>query len=77
MGHLLVLMRVIRRRHRRRAGLCSRPFGVLSGLPCSGGRSAGAPRDAIDEVVRLKKETDGDLAVVGAGLAASLLDLIG
>lgn len=32
--------------------------------------------DAIDEVVRLKKETDGDLAVGGAGLAASLLDLI-
>ena len=31
--------------------------------------------DAIDEVVRLKK-TDGDLAVGGAGLAASLLDLI-
>ncbi|MBN9096796.1 MULTISPECIES: dihydrofolate reductase family protein [unclassified Pseudonocardia] len=32
--------------------------------------------DAIDEVVRLKQETDGDLAVGGAGLAASLLDLI-
>jgi dihydrofolate reductase len=32
--------------------------------------------DAIDEVVRLKKETDGDLSVGGAGLAASLLDLI-
>lgn len=32
--------------------------------------------DAIDEVVRLKEETDGDLAVGGAGLAASLLDLI-
>jgi dihydrofolate reductase len=32
--------------------------------------------EAIDEVVRLKKETDGDLAVGGAGLAASLLDLI-
>ncbi|OLT18709.1 deaminase [Pseudonocardia sp. CNS-139] len=32
--------------------------------------------DAVDEVVRLKKETDGDLAVGGAGLAASLLDLI-
>lgn len=32
--------------------------------------------DAIDEVVRLKKETDGELAVGGAGLAASLLDLI-
>ena len=32
--------------------------------------------DAIEEVVRLKKETDGDLAVGGAGLAASLLDLI-
>jgi dihydrofolate reductase len=32
--------------------------------------------DAIDEVVRLKKETDGDLGVGGAGLAASLLDLI-
>ena len=30
----------------------------------------------IDEVVRLKKETDGDLAVGGAGLAASLLGLI-
>lgn len=32
--------------------------------------------DAVDEVVRLKRETDGDLAVGGAGLAASLLDLI-
>jgi dihydrofolate reductase len=32
--------------------------------------------DAIDEVVRLKRETDGELAVGGAGLAASLLDLI-
>lgn len=32
--------------------------------------------EAFDEVVRLKKETDGDLAVAGAGLAASLLDLI-
>jgi dihydrofolate reductase len=32
--------------------------------------------DAHDEVVRLKKETDGDLAVGGPGLAASLLDLI-
>lgn len=32
--------------------------------------------DAAEEVVRLKKETDGDLAVGGAGLAASLLDLI-
>lgn len=32
--------------------------------------------DAFDEVVRLKKETDGDLAVGGAALAASLLDLI-
>jgi len=32
--------------------------------------------DAMDEVVRLKKETDGDLSVGGAGLAASLLDLI-
>ena len=32
--------------------------------------------DALDEVVRLKKETDGDLSVGGAGLAASLLDLI-
>ena len=32
--------------------------------------------DAVDEMVRLKKETDGDLAVGGAGLAASLLDLI-
>jgi dihydrofolate reductase len=32
--------------------------------------------DAVDEVVRLKKETEGDLAVGGAGLAASLLDLI-
>ena len=32
--------------------------------------------DALDEVVRLKRETDGDLAVGGAGLAASLLDLI-
>jgi dihydrofolate reductase len=32
--------------------------------------------DAYDEVVRLKKETDGNLAVAGAGLAASLLDLI-
>jgi dihydrofolate reductase len=32
--------------------------------------------DAFDEVLRLKKETDGDLSVGGAGLAASLLDLI-
>ena len=32
--------------------------------------------DAVEEVVRLKKEIDGDLAVGGAGLAASLLDLI-
>src|SRR3954447_18984215 len=32
--------------------------------------------DAVDEVVRLKKETDGELSVGGAGLAASLLDLI-
>ena len=32
--------------------------------------------DAVDEVVRLKEETDGELAVGGAGLAASLLDLI-
>jgi dihydrofolate reductase len=32
--------------------------------------------DAIDEVVRLKRETDGELAVGGAGLAASLLDQI-
>ncbi|MCE0765432.1 dihydrofolate reductase family protein [Pseudonocardia kujensis] len=31
---------------------------------------------AVEEVLRLKKETDGDLAVGGAGLAASLLDLI-
>jgi dihydrofolate reductase len=32
--------------------------------------------DAIDEAVRLKEEIDGDLAIGGAGLAASLLDLI-
>ena len=32
--------------------------------------------DAVDEVVRLKKETDGDLSVGGVGLASSLLDLI-
>ncbi len=32
--------------------------------------------EAVEEVVRLKEETDGDLAVGGAGLAASLLDLI-
>ncbi len=32
--------------------------------------------DAVDEVVRLKDETDGDLGVGGPGLAASLLDLI-
>jgi dihydrofolate reductase len=32
--------------------------------------------DAVAEVVRLKEETDGDLAIGGAGLAASLLDLI-
>src|SRR4051812_12618567 len=32
--------------------------------------------DAVDEVVRLKKETDGDLSIGGAGLAAALLDLI-
>lgn len=32
--------------------------------------------DAVEEVVRLKRETVGDLAVGGAGLAASLLDMI-
>jgi dihydrofolate reductase len=32
--------------------------------------------DAVEEVVRLKRETDGDLAIGGAGLAASLLDLV-
>lgn len=32
--------------------------------------------DAVDEVLRLKQETDGDLAVGGPGLAASLLDLV-
>lgn len=32
--------------------------------------------DAVDEVVRLKQATDGDLGLGGAGLAASLLDLI-
>lgn len=32
--------------------------------------------DAVDEVVRLKKESDGDLQIGGPGLAASLLDLI-
>ncbi|MEQ3553586.1 dihydrofolate reductase family protein [Pseudonocardia nematodicida] len=32
--------------------------------------------DAIDEVRRLKRDTDGELAVGGPGLAASLLDLI-
>lgn len=32
--------------------------------------------DAVEEVARLKKETDGDLAVGGATLAASLVDLI-
>ena len=32
--------------------------------------------DAVDEVVRLKKETDGPLDLGGPGLAASLLDLI-
>jgi dihydrofolate reductase len=32
--------------------------------------------DAHEEVVRLKKETDGDLGVGGAGLASALLDLI-
>src|SRR6201991_295068 len=32
--------------------------------------------DAVEEVVRLKKETDGVLSVGGAGLAASLLDVI-
>ncbi|GAA3245209.1 dihydrofolate reductase family protein [Pseudonocardia petroleophila] len=32
--------------------------------------------DAVAEVVRLKEETEGDLAVGGAALAASLLDLI-
>lgn len=32
--------------------------------------------DAVAEVTRLKEETDGDMGVGGAGLAASLLDLI-
>jgi dihydrofolate reductase len=32
--------------------------------------------DAVDEVTRLKRENEGDLAVAGPGLAASLLDLI-
>jgi dihydrofolate reductase len=32
--------------------------------------------DAVEEVARLKEETDGVLSVGGAGLAASLLDLI-
>jgi dihydrofolate reductase len=32
--------------------------------------------DAVAEVVRLKEEVDGDLAIGGAGLAASLLDLV-
>src|SRR3954471_7456161 len=32
--------------------------------------------DAVAEVVRWKRETDGELAIGGAGLAASLLDLI-
>lgn len=32
--------------------------------------------DAVGEVTRLKAETDGELAVGGAALAASLLDLI-
>ena len=32
--------------------------------------------DAVEEVLRLKEETDGDLSVGGAGLAAALLDLI-
>jgi dihydrofolate reductase len=32
--------------------------------------------DAVEEVVRLKEGTDGELAVGGAALAASLLDLI-
>ena len=32
--------------------------------------------DAFDEVARLKEETDGVLSVGGAGLAASLLDLV-
>ncbi|GAA1847176.1 dihydrofolate reductase family protein [Pseudonocardia ailaonensis] len=32
--------------------------------------------DAVDEVARLKKETDGELGLGGPALAASLLDLI-
>jgi dihydrofolate reductase len=32
--------------------------------------------DAVDEVLRLRKETDGDLGIGGPRLAASLLDLI-
>jgi dihydrofolate reductase len=32
--------------------------------------------DAVAEVTRLKRETDGPLSVAGAGLAASLLDLV-
>jgi dihydrofolate reductase len=59
---------------------CSAP-NVLPRSPLTSARSTTGCRlvrraDAIDEVVRLKKETDGVLSVGGAGLAASLLDLI-
>jgi dihydrofolate reductase len=33
-------------------------------------------RDSVDEVARLKRELDGELGLGGAGLAASLIDLV-
>lgn len=42
----------------------------------SGGARLVGSADALDEVRRLKEESDGPLAIGGAGLAASLIDLI-
>ena len=52
------------------------PMGGPSPGPSPVGSNTPRRADAVDEVVRLKRKTDGDLSVGGAGLAASLLDLI-